>query len=253
MITSIQSMKKLWKSRPRLKARPHPMAMASAAKAPLWVSEISTSASRKPSAQAAIGTPGQRMTSRFSGLSGRKLMGAHNVSRPIFDNISATDSRPDRCPGVTGGLDVELFDVEVAQLRRRLQAVIDQHAEQAQDVAGPVEVDAVLPGQGLNRPQLADVALRKTATIGRGPLGNDEAEVLIHHQRAWMGLQNFRCHADGVDRLVQRESRLCRRPTRYSFSQSSIPSERLVGVVRALMRYSCAPRRRPRATRSSSS
>jgi hypothetical protein len=70
--------------------------MASAANEPLWVSEISITARTKPRAQAAIGTPGQRMTSRFNGLSGRKLMRAHTVSAPIEDNISAIDS-PQRC------------------------------------------------------------------------------------------------------------------------------------------------------------
>ncbi len=78
MVTSIHSMKKLWKSSPTLKARPQPMAIASAAKAPLCVCEISMTASTKPSAHMVIGTPGQRMTSRFSGLSGLKLIRAHN-------------------------------------------------------------------------------------------------------------------------------------------------------------------------------
>src|SRR5205807_10630742 len=63
---------------PTLKARPHPIAIASAAKEVLCVCETSKTASTKPSAQAVIGTPGQRITSRFSGLSGRKLIGADN-------------------------------------------------------------------------------------------------------------------------------------------------------------------------------
>src|SRR5438128_9919026 len=102
-----------------LKASPQPMAMASAANAPLWVSEISSTASTKPRAHAAIGTPGQRITSRFSGLSGRKLMRAHTVSAQIKANISATDSPP-RCfarvtdRGAFEVLDVQFFDVEVA-------------------------------------------------------------------------------------------------------------------------------------------
>src|SRR2546426_4386083 len=69
-------MKKLWKRRPRLNASPQPIAIASAANDSLWVCEISTTASTNPTAQAAIGTPGQRMTRRFSGLSGRKLIRA---------------------------------------------------------------------------------------------------------------------------------------------------------------------------------
>src|ERR1700682_2650936 len=77
-MTSIHSMKKLWNSSPMLKARPQPIAIASAAKEPLWVSEISMTARTKRSAHAVIGTPGHRITSRLSGLSGRKLIGAAN-------------------------------------------------------------------------------------------------------------------------------------------------------------------------------
>src|SRR5205823_11783687 len=40
-----------------LNARPQPIAIASAAKEPLWVSETSTTARTNPSAHAAIGTP----------------------------------------------------------------------------------------------------------------------------------------------------------------------------------------------------
>src|SRR5207248_11697603 len=102
---------------------------------PLWVSDTSTTASTNPSAHAAIGTPGQRMTSRFSGLSGRKLMRAHKVSSAIKANISAIASLQRCCPRVTRafpsrrrrgarphrlGLDVQFFDVEVAEFGRGL-------------------------------------------------------------------------------------------------------------------------------------
>src|SRR5438128_4495744 len=150
-------------------------------------------------------------------------------------------------------LDVQFFDVEVAQFGRRREPVIDQDAQQPQHVAGAVQVDSVLAGQRLDRLQLADVSLREPSPVGRCPLGYDEAEVLVHHQRPRMRLQNLRRDADGIDRLIEREARIAGCAAGYSFSQSSIPSERLVGVVRALMRYSCAPSRSPRATRSSSS
>src|SRR5207249_10011619 len=104
--------------------------------------------------------------------------------------------------------------------------------------AGTVEVDVRLAGQGLDRLQFTDVALREAAAIGAGAFGDNQAEVLIHHQSSRMGMQNLRGHADGVDRLIQREARVGRGATGYSFSQSSIPSDKLVGVVRALMRYS---------------
>src|SRR3989442_8789533 len=242
-VTSIHSMKKLWKSKPTLNASPHPMAIASAAKDPLWVSETSTTASTKPSAQAAIGTPGQRMTSRFSGLSGRKLMRAHKVSSAIKANISAITSLhrcfggvtdPPRWPPPCGRrgpliLDVEFFDVEVAEFRRGLQPVVNQDSKQAQHVAGAVEVDAMLPRQGLDRLQLADVALGKTAAVGGGSLGNDQAQMLVHHQRSRMRLQNLRGNADGVDWLVEPEAPIGRRRARYSFSPTPIPSHRLGG------------------------
>src|SRR5947208_9621679 len=111
----------------------------------------------------------------------------------------------------------------------------------------------MLARQGLDRLQLADVTLGKTAAVGGGALRDNQPQMLVHHQRSRMGLQNLRGNADGVDRLIQRQARVRRCATGYSFSQSSIPSDRLVGVVRALMRYSWAPRRNPRATRSSSS
>src|SRR4030081_960775 len=253
-ITSVHSMKKLWNSRPRLKARPQPIAMARAANDPLWVSEISITARTNPRAQAAIGTPGQRMTSRFSGLSGRKLMRAHTVSTRIEDNISAIDSRQRCCPRVTArGLDVQFFDVEVAELGGRGEPVIDQDAKQAQHVTGAVQIDAVLAGQRLDGLQLADIPLRESPAVGGGALGHHQPEVLVHHQRARVRLQNLRGDADRIDGFIQGEARTAGLAPRYSFSQSSIPSERLVGVVRALMRYSCAPSRNPRATRSSSS
>jgi hypothetical protein len=52
---------------------------------------------------------------------------------PIEANISAIDSRPHCCPAVTAGrwrrrLDVQLFDVEVAELGRRREPVVDQDA-----------------------------------------------------------------------------------------------------------------------------
>src|SRR2546430_1776937 len=216
-VTSIHSMKKLWKSRPTLNASPQPMAIASAAKDPLWVSETSTTASTNPSAQAAIGTPGQRMTSRFSGLSGRKLMRAHKVSRAIKANISAITSLHRCFAGVTsaprqprpcglGGaplfLDVQFFDVELAQFRWGLQPVVDQDSKQTQHVASAVEVDAMLARQGLDRLQLADVALRKTAAVGGGALGNDQSQMLVHHQRSGMWLQNIRSNVVQLDMLL---------------------------------------------------
>src|SRR4029077_18572020 len=237
------------------------MAIASAAKEPLCVCEISMTASTKPSAHMVIGTPGQRMTSRFSGLSGLKLIRIHNGigadrSQHFGNQPGAKLFRPrngSQRPRPSRALDVQFFDVEVAQLGWSLETVVNQDAQESKNVARAVEVNAMLACQRLNRLELADVPLRKPPAVGRCPLGDYQAEVLVHHQGARVRLQDLGRNADRIDGFIQREACVRWRPTRYSFSQSSIPSERLVGVVRALMRYSCAPRRSPRATRSSSS
>src|SRR3984893_15851574 len=122
-MTSIHSMKKLWKSSPRLKARPHPIAIASAANEPLCVSEISITARTKPSAHAVIGPPGQRVTSRLSGLSGRKLIRVANGigadrSQHFGNRFAAELLLARNGLGAEGrrrgALDVSFFDVEVA-------------------------------------------------------------------------------------------------------------------------------------------
>src|SRR4029077_5265419 len=102
---------------------------------------------------------------------------------------------------------------------------MDQNAPEPKDVAGTVQVDAVLAGQGLDRLELADVPLRKPPAGGRGGRGDHHSEMLIHHQGARVRLQDLGRDADRVDGLVEREARLRRRPAGYSFSQSSIPSE----------------------------
>src|SRR5437879_8401369 len=174
-------MKKLWKSNPRLKARPHPMAMASAAKALPWVSLTSITASTKPRAQAVIGTPGQRITSRFRGLSGRKLIRADygigaDRSQHFGNRFAANMLRPRH----GRGLHVEFFDVEVAQLGRRLQAVVDQDAQQPEDVARTVEVDGVLAGERLDGLEVANVPLREAAEDGWGVLGDVQIRLREH-------------------------------------------------------------------------
>src|SRR2546425_11321300 len=116
-VTSSQAMNTVWKRRPRLNARPHPMAIASAANEDCRVRLISMVASTYPRVQAAIGTPGQSRMSRFSGLSGRKVIDTFYGSCP---------SQPESCEhkrvaassgGRNGGfgLHVEFADVQVAQ------------------------------------------------------------------------------------------------------------------------------------------
>src|SRR5256885_12612415 len=103
--------------------------------------------------------------------------------------------------------------------------------------------------QVLDLLQLADVALRKTAAVGGGALGNDQAQMLVHHQRSGMCLQNLRSNADRVDRLVEREAPIGRGAARYSFYPSSNPFDRPVRAVRALFRDLCAPDPQPRPAR----
>src|SRR6266850_2319946 len=94
----------------------------------------------KPSAHAVIGTPGQRITSRFKGLSGRKLIRADygigaDRSQHFGNRLAANTLRPRNGPHRSARLDVQFFDVEVAQLGWRREAVIDQDAHQPSDVA----------------------------------------------------------------------------------------------------------------------
>src|SRR2546428_2031639 len=110
----------------------------------------------------------------------------------------------------------------------------------------------MLARQGLDRLQLADVTLGKTAAVGGGALRNHQPQMLVHHQRSRMRLQNLRGNADGIDRLGKRETRGGRRAAGYSLNPSTIPSCKLARVTRALMRYSRAPSREPRAPRSPS-
>src|SRR2546429_7574740 len=121
-------------------------------------------------------------------------------------------------------LDVQFFDVELAQFRWGLQPVVDQDSKQTQHVASAVEVDAMLARQGLDRLQLADVALRKTAAVGGGALGNDQSQMLVHHQRSGMCLQNLRSNADRVDRLFEREARIGRGAGRVFLLPTPKPS-----------------------------
>src|SRR5258708_23968498 len=80
--------------------------------------------------------------------------------------------------------DVQLRDVDVAELDRRRQLVFVHQLDELEDVSDPRQVDGVLPGELLNRLQLHDVALREAPAVGRGPLGDDQPEVFVHHQRA---------------------------------------------------------------------
>src|SRR2546422_575379 len=66
----------------------------------------------------------------------------------------------------------------------------------------------MLPSELLDGLQFHDVALREATAVRRRALGHDEAEMLVHHQRPRMGLQDFRRHADRVDRLVQGDVRV---------------------------------------------
>src|SRR2546430_17545429 len=106
----------------------------------------------------------------------------------------------------------------------------------------------MLARQGLDRLQLADVTLGKTAAVGGGALRNHQPQMLVHHQRSRMRLQNLRGNADGVDRLVQRETRIGRGAASYSLCPSSIPSARVVGRGGALVGDPLVASRRPRPT-----
>src|SRR2546428_12748953 len=83
-----------------------------------------------------------------------------------------------------------------------------EQLEQLHDVAHTGQVDRMMASQLLDGLQFHDVALREAPPVGRRPLGDDEAEVLIHHERPRMRFEDLGRHADGVDRLVEGDTRV---------------------------------------------
>ena len=120
----------------------------------------------------------------------RALCAANSARRHVFrDRLS--------------GLDVQKGYVEILETLGRLEAVLLQGLEERQDVANTGEVHAMLAGQRLDGLELHQIALRVPAAVGDRPLRLDHVEVLVHHQRPRMGLQDLRRNAERVDRLVQ--------------------------------------------------
>src|SRR5260370_11864666 len=99
---------------------------------------------------------------------------------------------------------------DVAQLGRRLDAVLLHHVEQAEDVAYAGERDALLARQVLDHLDLADVALRVTPSVGGRAMRFDETGVLVQHQGPRMRLENLGRDADRVQRLLWIAERLGR-------------------------------------------
>src|SRR2546421_3882452 len=106
-------------------------------------------------------------------------------------------------PGQPAGSEADVGDVDVAEEVGPLDPVLIEQPQALDDVPGPVQVEPVVPGQPLDRLQGEDVALRVAAPVGRGPVGHDQTEVLVHHQRARVGLEDLRGDTDGVDGLVE--------------------------------------------------
>src|SRR2546423_2898137 len=98
--------------------------------------------------------------------------------------------------------------VDFAQVCGRFYAVFLHHVEEAQDVAHAGQGDALLSREVLDDLDLADVALRVAAPIGRRAMRLDEVSILVEHQRARMSLQDLGRDADRVQRLVHVAERL---------------------------------------------
>src|SRR5712692_6799854 len=103
---------------------------------------------------------------------------------------------------------VYLNDLGVAvedfpQVARGLHPMFLHCLEQAEDVPHARQRDALLAGQVLDDLDLADVPLRVTTPVRGGAVRLDEAGILIEHERAGVGLQDLRRHADRVQRLVE--------------------------------------------------
>src|SRR5215472_7320473 len=100
-------------------------------------------------------------------------------------------------------LDLQKGDVEVLQALGRLEAAELERLQEREDVADARQVHAVLPGERLDRLQLHEVPLRVPAPVGHRALRLDHVEVLVHHQRPRMGLEDLGRDAERVDRLVE--------------------------------------------------
>src|ERR1700682_1433060 len=106
-------------------------------------------------------------------------------------------------PGTGGYLDVELRHVQVFQAIRCFDTRVVEALEQRQDVADAGEIDVMLAGERLDGLQLHHVSTRVTPAIGDRPFGIDHAQVLVHHQSAWVHLQDLGSHAERENRLVE--------------------------------------------------
>src|SRR2546429_8970 len=104
--------------------------------------------------------------------------------------------------------DVKQAYIKSPQSLRWFDSGYLQPFEQSEDVADPGQIDAVLARQRLDGLELHDIAARVAPAIGHGPLGADHVEVLVHHERPRMRLEDLRRDAKGEDRLVQIDARV---------------------------------------------
>src|SRR5713226_4827978 len=111
-------------------------------------------------------------------------------------------------PTGSTGLSLDNLGVQLvhdAQVVWRANPIYLQRLQQHQDVLDAGQVDAPLSSELLNDLQLAHVALGVAPPVGRRPVGFDEAQVLVHHQGAGMGFQDFGRDADGIEGLIEVE------------------------------------------------
>src|SRR6202035_2191228 len=83
--------------------------------------------------------------------------------------------------------DLHVLDVDVGQAGRPRDSMRVEQLQAEDEIARADQIEPVAAGQPLDRSERDDVALRVQAAVGGGAAGDDEAKMLIHHQRARMG------------------------------------------------------------------
>ena len=117
----------------------------------------------------------------------------------------------------------DVLDVNPGELRGPRDAVCVEQLQTLDDVLRACDIQAGLPREALNCAERQDVALRVSAAVCRGSIGDAEAHGLVHHQRARMAREDLGGDADGVKRLVEVEQPLrrwerCRAQTRLALA-----------------------------------
>ena len=100
-------------------------------------------------------------------------------------------------------LDVKQAYIQISQSLRCFDSGVLKSFQQGEDVADSSQVHAVLARERLDGLELQNIPARIPPPVGDSPLGADHVQVLVHHQRPRVRLEDLRGHAEREDRLVE--------------------------------------------------